>query len=79
MKLWLIAIGKFLARAVPKFLVNRSVLKLTGKRSLMLLSFVVLTAAVIIFLVCDCDVRVCYPVHLLNFPTEHHTQQKNSY
>ena len=49
MKLWLIAIGKFLARAVPKFLVNRSVLKLTGKRSLMLLSFVVLTAAVIIY------------------------------
>ncbi len=49
MKLWLIAIGKFLARAVPKFLVNRSVLKLTGKRGLMLLSFVVLTAAVIIY------------------------------
>jgi hypothetical protein len=49
MKLWLIAIGKFLTRAVPKFLVNRSVLKLTGKRGLMLLSFVVLTAAVIIY------------------------------
>jgi hypothetical protein len=44
MKLWLIAIGKFLATAVPKFLVNRSVLKLTGKKSLMLLSFALLTA-----------------------------------
>lgn len=49
MKLWLIAIGKFLARAAPKFLVNRSVLKLTGKKSLMLLSFVLLTAAFFLY------------------------------
>ena len=41
-KLWLIAIAKFLSRAIPKFLVNRGVLKLTGKRSLMLISFVFL-------------------------------------
>ena len=49
MKLWLIAIGKFLARAVPKFLVNRSVLRLTGKRSLMLLSFALLTAGFFLY------------------------------
>lgn len=49
MKLWLIAIGKFLARAAPKFLVNRSVLKLTGKKSLMLLSFLLLTAGFFLY------------------------------
>lgn len=49
MKIWLIAIGKFLSRAIPKFLVNRGVLKLTGKRSLMLLSFILLTGALIIY------------------------------
>ena len=48
-KLWLIAIAKFLSRAIPKFLVNRGVLKLTGKRSLMLISFVVMTAAFLIY------------------------------
>jgi hypothetical protein len=55
MKLWLIAIGKFLARAAPKFLVNRSVLKLTGKKSLMLLSFLLLTAG---FFLYDREVNV---------------------